>query len=119
MKPGPRQWSARRTLLAVALVGWAVAGFIAWTLVARLGWFGVLLLGLATLFIAARFELDDDNAAPDLPGGTGSVEIYAQQLSRKRSLAERVERNRLVSLLNTIGIALTTIGLFMFVRHQL
>lgn len=119
MKPGPRRWSARRTLLGVALVGWAVAGFIAWALVARLGWFGVLLLGLATLFITARFELDDDNAAPDLPGGTGSVEIYAQQLSRKRSLAERVERNRLVSLLNTIGIALTTIGLFMFVRHPL
>jgi hypothetical protein len=101
------------------LAGWAVAGLIAWAVVARLGWFGVLLLGLATLFITARFELDDHNAAPDLPGGSGSVEVYAQQLSRKPSLAERVERNRLVSLLNTVGIALTTIGLFMFVRHQL
>lgn len=114
-----RRWSARQTLLAIALTGWAAAGLIAWALVARLGWFGVLLLGLATLFIASRFELDDDNAAPDMPGGAGSVEVYAQQLSRRPDLAERAERIRLVSLLNTIGIALAAIGLFMFVRHQL
>ena len=102
-------------LFTIALLGWAIAGLIAWVLVARLGWVGLILLGLATLLIAFRVDLDDENAVPDQYG----TELYARQLARKPDLLERAARNRLLSLMKTVGIALAAIGVYMFVRQQL
>jgi hypothetical protein len=57
-------WSRRRTQLVLGAVGWAAAGLIAWALVSRIAWFGIALIGLAVLFIASRWQIDDQNALP-------------------------------------------------------
>ena len=50
-------------MLFIAITGWAIAGLMALALVSRVGWLGVLILGLAVLMVALRAELDADSPA--------------------------------------------------------
>jgi hypothetical protein len=116
--------AGRNTLLLVAFLGWGIAGFAAWALVARVGWIGVGLIGGAVLFVALRVELDDE-----FPGsGIGAAHLMRVQLeqaqggspeTRLARLARRAERNRWLYLLRTIGIALLVMGGGMFALHQI
>ena len=46
-------------MLLVVLAGWGIAALLAVTLVLLVGWLGILIIGLAICFCAARAELDD------------------------------------------------------------
>ena len=104
-------------LLLVAIVGWGIAGLIAFILVSLVGWLGILIIGLIICLVAVRAELDAD--APAM-----SVALLRRQYERtfegtKEDRLERVERNRLLYIARTIGIATVLIGLNMFIVHQL
>jgi hypothetical protein len=119
-------WSRRRTRVVLGAAGWAAAGVIAWALVSRIAWFGVVLIGLAILFVASRWQIDDQNALPTNP--TGASHLYTAQYERQfaRSPEEAASRNaaeaefnRVLYVVRTIGIALLLLGGNMFILHQL
>jgi hypothetical protein len=119
-------WSRRRTQLVLGAAGWATAGLIAWALVSRIAWFGVVLIGLAILFVAAHWQIDDQNALPTNP--TGAAHLYTAQYERQfaRSPEEAAARkaaeaefNRVLYVARTIGLALLLLGVNMFIAHQL
>jgi hypothetical protein len=113
--------SSLAALLLVAGAGWAIAGALAWTLVGRVGWLGILILGVATLLVALRVELDADYPAWSryLMRRQYEQAFEGTPEARLARWAERVERHRALYIARTIGIALALIGLNMFVRHQL
>jgi hypothetical protein len=119
-------WSRQRTLVVLGAAGWAVAGLIAWALVSRIAWFGVALIGLAILFVAARWQIGDQNALPTNPTGAGHLYTaqYERQFARSpeeaasRKAAE-AEFNRVLYVARTIGLALLLLGANMFIVHQL
>jgi hypothetical protein len=119
-------WSRRRTQLVLGAAGWTAAGLIAWALVSRIAWFGVTLIGLAVLFVASRWQIDDQNALPANP--TGATHLYTAQYERQfaRSPEEAAARkaaeaefNRILYVARTIGLALLLLGVNMFIAHQL
>jgi hypothetical protein len=88
---------------------------------AKVGWLGILIIGLTICLVAVRAELDAD--AP-----TASVSLLRRQYEqtfegtkeeRFARWARRVERNRVLYIAGTIGIATVLIGLNMFIVHQL
>jgi hypothetical protein len=108
-------------VVVVALTGWSIAGFISFALVAHIGWFGILTIGIAILFVAVNADLQADPSA-----------IYAARVrqyyghivkdtteGRLAKRVERVERNRWLYIVRTIGIAMALLGGNMFVLHQL
>ena len=108
-------------LMIVAGVGWGIAGLMALTLLSWLGWFGLLIIGLSILFVALHAELDAEAPA-------WSVALLRRQYEqtfegttedRLARWAERVERNKGLYIVRTIGIATILIGLNMFIVHQL
>lgn len=119
-------WSRRRTQIVLGAAGWALAGLIAWGLVSRIAWFGVALIGLAVLFVASRWQIDDENALPTNPTGAGHLYTaqYERQFARSpeeaasRKAAE-AEFNRVLYVVRTIGLALLLLGVNMFIVHQL
>jgi hypothetical protein len=113
--------SAWYALTFVGIMGSSLAGLIALELVSRIGWLGVLMVGLAILMIAVFAELDAD--AP-----VASVALMRRRYdqafegtaeSRLARFAERIERNRCLYVARTVGTALALLGLNMFIRHQL
>jgi hypothetical protein len=117
--------SHRWTVAILGAIGWVAAALIAWALVSRIAWFGLALIGIAILFVAARWQVDDQNAIPSNP--TGAEHLYAAQYERQlsRSPKERAARraaesefNRVLYLIRTIGLALLLLGANMFILHQ-
>ncbi len=113
--------SAWVALLIVAITGSGLAGLIALALVSRIGWLGVLFVGLAILMVAVRAELNADAPAVSV---TLLRRHYDQTFEgtaegRLARFAERLERNRWLYITRTIGIALALLGLNMFILHQL
>ena len=111
-------WSA---LLLVAAVGCGIAWAISVALVSMVGWLGILIIGLAICLVAVHAELNAD--AP-----VASVTLLRRQYEqtfegtkeeRFARWAQRVERNRVLYIARTIGIATVLIGLNMFIVHQL
>ena len=45
-------------LMIVAAVGWGIAGLLAHALVSRVGWFGVLIIGLIIILVPQLAELN-------------------------------------------------------------
>lgn len=108
-------------LLLVAVIGCGIAGLIALTLVAMVGWLGVLIVGLIICLVAVRAELDADAPAVSVALLRRQYEQTFEGTKEERlaKWAERVERNRLLYIARTIGIATILIGLNMFIVHQL
>jgi len=112
-------------LLLVAVGGWTIAALLSWLLINRIGWFGVVLLGLAILFVCYRVAMDEDNAIPDYASGKNPV--YKAQYQREfgnakpeERLAARANRSvleRFLYIARTIGVALLFFGLGMFLMH--
>src|SRR5215468_12527911 len=48
-------------LMIVAAVGWGIAGLLAFALVSRVGWFGILIIGLIIILVPQLAELDARN----------------------------------------------------------
>jgi len=119
-------WSRRLTLIVLGAAGWAAAGLLAWALVSRIAWFGVALIGLAILFVAARWQIGDENALPTNPTGAGHLYTaqYERQFTRspEEAAARRAteaEFDRVLYVVRTIGLALLLLGVNMFIAHQL
>jgi len=115
-----RRWS-QYALLSIAVLGWAGAVWIAYALLVRLGWFGVLLIGLGILVPALCAELHEDSPA-------ASQQLLRRQYqqtfegtpeSRLARWAAKLERHRNLYIARTLGIALTLLGLNEFILHQL
>jgi hypothetical protein len=115
------QRSAWGTVLLVVLAGWGIAALLAVTLVLLVGWLGILIIGVAICFCAARAELDDQ--AP-----VASVALLRRQFQqssartaeeRLANWAQRVEHNKGLYIARTVGIAAILIGLNMLMMHQL
>lgn len=107
-----------------AIVALAAALAFAWV-----GWLGIGVLGLLGLVVSTRLDLDGGYAVSDISHGASEVGMYARQLQeqdtrtspedRLAAAAERVARSRVLYLINTVFIAMTALGLGLFVRHQL
>jgi pyridoxal/pyridoxine/pyridoxamine kinase len=103
-----------------------LAGLFAAALVSRIGWLGIALIGIAILFVASRWQVDENNALPANPTGAGHLYAaqYARQFTRSpeesaaRKAAES-EFNRVLYVTRTIGLALLLLGANMFIIHQL
>jgi MFS family permease len=109
------------TLVTVGALGWSIAALFAWALVARFGWGGIFLVGVATLVIALRVEIDADYpaASPFLMRRQYEQQFEGSAESRLARFAERAAQHRALYLVRTVGIALVLLGLNMFVLHQL
>jgi MFS family permease len=108
-------------LMFVAAIGWGIAGLVAFVLVSKVGWLGILIIGLAICLVATRAELDADAPAASVTLLRRQHEQTFEGTKEERfgKWAERVERNRLLYIARTIGIATVLIGLNMFIVHQL
>jgi len=88
----------------------AIAGTVA---VSVVGWLGVLILGLAVLFLAVRIDLNEDAVAGDVTiGGTGyarQVQEMAKRDPREREAAS-ASRAKVLAALKGVGIALFVLG---------
>jgi hypothetical protein len=116
--------SGREVLTGVALVGLCAMVAIAMVLVARIGFLGIAIIGVLTWFVCVRLELEKDAAV----GNVMTTGLFAQQMRAREAMtrAERAaEHEEQTSLLQSVrffkrlGIALTVIGLGMFVLYQL
>lgn len=108
-------------LMFVAVIGWGIAGLIAFTLVAIVGWLGILIIGLAICLVATLAELDVHSPAMSVALLRAQYERAFEGTREERfaKWAQRVERNGLLYITRTIGIATILIGLNMFIVHQL
>ncbi len=114
----------RAILVGVALLGSAIAAGSALWLVARLGFLGLGLIGVAVWFICTRLELEKQGAV----GHEFTPDLFALQF-RAREGMSRAERASLraeeallsqgARLVRFIGIGLTAIGLGGFLLFQL
>jgi hypothetical protein len=116
--------SGRALLFYIGIAGWLVATAIAMLLVARLGPFGVGLIGLLVWFICVRVDLEREGAVGS-PFATG---LYAQQararqeMTRSERAALRDEHSILGQSLRFgkhLGMAMTVIGMGLFAMYQL
>jgi hypothetical protein len=114
----------RAILVGVALLGWAIAAGLALWLVARLGFLGLGLIGVAVWFICTRLELEKEGAVGhELTPDLFAMQARARQgMSRSERASLRAEET-LVSqgarLARFVGIGLTLIGLGGFLLFQL
>ena len=108
-------------LLTVAVAGCGIAGILSFALVSMVGWLGILIIGLSICLVAIRAELDADAPAMSVTLLRRQYEQTFEGTREERVArwAERVERNRLLYIARTIGIATVLIGLNMFIVHQL
>jgi hypothetical protein len=109
----------RAVLIVIGLAGWLAATALAMLVVARLGFFGPGIIGVATWFICVRIELEKDGAV----GSVFSPGFYSEQIraregmSRSDRAAHRHEASALVYSLRffkQLGIGLTAIGFGVF-----
>ena len=84
-------------------------------------WFGILIFGLIICLAAVRGELAADSPAMSVALLRRQYEQTFESTTQERLArwAERVERNRLLYIARTIGIATILIGPNMFILHQL
>ena len=108
-------------LMLVAVIGCGIAGLIAFALVSMVGWLGILIIGLIICLVATRAELDADSPAMSVALLRRQYEQTFEGTAEERfaKWARRIERNRLLYIARTIGIATILIGLNMFIVHQL
>ena len=94
------------------------------------GWLGIGIIGLMGLVISTTIDLHSGNAMADSGFGSGDVPMYARQLEearnsqsspeqKKAAAAEQAKRSRTLGLLNLVFIAMSVVGFWIFVRHQL
>src|SRR5215831_16962464 len=107
-------------LMIVAAVGWGIAGLLAYALVSRVGWFGILITGLIIILVPQLAELDADSPAwsATLLRRQYEQTFDATMEHRLARWVERVERNKWLYITRTIGIATMLIGLNMFIDAQ-
>jgi hypothetical protein len=108
-------------LMFVVVIACGIAGLISFVLVAKVGWLGILIIGLAVYFVTTRAELDADAPVASVALLRRQYEQTFEGTTEERfaKWAERVERNRLLYIGRTIGIATILIGLNMFIVYQL
>ena len=96
-------------------------GLIAFPLVSMVGWLGILIVGLFICLVATRAELFADSPAVSVALLRRQYEQTFEGTSEERfaKWGRRVERNRLLYIARTIGIAMCLLGLNMFILHQL
>ncbi len=120
----PLRISGRALLFCVGVAGWLAAAGIAMLLVARLGPFGVGLIGILVWFVCVRVDLEKEGVVGS-PFATG---LYAQQARaeqekpRSERAALRHEQTLLAQSMRFgkhLGIALTVIGMGLFAIYQL
>lgn len=94
------------------------------------GWIGIGTIGLLGLVISTNIALYGGYAMADSGFGTGDLLMYARQLEASRKSqsspeqkmaaeAVRRERSRVLYLINSIFIAMATLGFWMFIQHEL
>ena len=85
------------------------------------GWLGILIVGLLICLVATRAELFAESPAITVALSRRQYEQTFKGTSEERfaKWARGVERNRLLYIARTIGIAMCLLGLTMFILHQL
>jgi hypothetical protein len=116
--------ATRAGLILLAAMGWTVAGLLCWLLIERVGPFGLIIIGLAVLFISYRASLDDDNAVPDFASGINPA--YKAQYQRALGGSKPEERaafrssrsalDRFLYVARTFGVAILFVGIAMFLK---
>ena len=114
----------RAILIAIAVLGWAVAAALALWLVSRLGFIGLALIGVGIWFVCTRLELEKEGAVGhELTPDLFAMQIRArQQMSRAERASLRADETLLAQgarLVRHIGIGLAAIGLGGFLLYQL
>ena len=113
----------RTIAIAVAALGWLVAGLIAFVFVVWFGFAGIGLIGLLLWFICVRIELEKDAAVGS--GWTPHL-IASQHEARERMSGDERARWRheqslglqSVRFFKHLGMALTLIGAACFLYFQ-
>jgi hypothetical protein len=94
---------------------------MAGTLVFLVGWLGILIVGIAICFCAAQAELDNQAPVASVALLRRQFEQSSERTAEERlaNWAQRVEHNKGLYIVRTVGIAAILIGLNMFIVHQL
>lgn len=116
--------SDRTILIAIAVLGWAVAAALALWLVSRLGFLAVGLIGVAIWFVSTRLELEKEGSVGhELTPDLFAMQIRArQEMSRSERASLRAQESLLTQgarLGRHVGIGLTAIGAAGFLLYQL
>ncbi len=113
------KWLGEQELGNVAAVATAAVFALVFFLADVISWFGVGLVGLAGLVLAHRFELSEGSVA----GGFATPDLYRKQLEeqaredpRKRA-ADAGARQRMLSIMKTISLAVAALGFGGVVLH--
>ena len=85
------------------------------------GWLGILIVGLAIRFCGAQAELDDQAPVASVALLRRQFEQSSERTAEERlaNWAQRVEYNKGLYMVRTVGISVLLIGLNMFIVHQL
>jgi hypothetical protein len=114
----------RAMLIAVGVLGWAVAGALALWLVSRLSFLGLGLIGVGVWFVCTRLELEKEGAV----GHELTPDLFAMQMKARQEMPRsdraslRAEETLLAHVLRAVrhaAIALTAIGAVGFLLYQL
>jgi hypothetical protein len=114
----------RAMLIAVGVLGWAVAGALALWLVSRLSFLGLGLIGVGVWFVCTRLELEKEGAV----GHELTPDLFAMQMKVRQEMPRsdraslRAEETLLAHVLRVVrhaAIALTAIGAVGFLLYQL
>ncbi len=122
------EWWSLKSVGPAVVLGVAVAALLSSLLFGLLGWLGIGLLGLFGLLISLRLEMQGGYAVLDLGRGDFSANLLARQIEAREKAtpaqkheqaADDAERKKWLTVVKTVCIAMTLLGLIMFVRHQL
>ncbi|WP_341705370.1 hypothetical protein [Ferrovibrio sp.] len=114
------RWRDWIVLAVIAAAGWSIAGLVALTLLSRVDWPGLALIGLLVLLVASRMEMTED-APSHLPAPhllARQTETPRDPEARLARLAERMARHRALYVARTFGLALVMLGGGMTLLHM-
>ncbi len=111
-------------LSGALLLGLSV--FVYWLV----GWIGIGTVGVFGLFISTTVALNSGNASVGDYIGSSDASLYIRGVQVQRSSqispeqkmaaeAERGKRSRTLYMINSIFIAMTALGFWMFMQHDL
>jgi len=119
--------AGRRLAMAAAIIGFLIVGALAIALFQLVGWLAIALIGLLTLCASVWLDMLGGHALSDIQPGGEAVHLLARQMAERQRAspeqklalaAEEDSRRRRHYIARTVGIALTAVGIGMFLLHQ-
>lgn len=119
--------AGRRLAVAAAIIGFLIVGALVIALFQLVGWLAIALIGLLVLCASVWLDMLGGHALSDIQPGGEAVHLLARQMTERQRAspeqklalaAEEDSRRQRHYIARTVGVALTAVGIGMFLLHQ-